>query len=69
MGNRPSINLVSRQGGLAFIHEWTEKGGVHARLSEDEIAAFMTQNERKESKNTQNIVLDGYLHILLSFIQ
>ena len=30
-----------------------------SRLSEDEIAEFLTKTERKESKNTQNMLLDG----------
>ena len=45
---------------IAVFTRELKKGGVHARLSEDGIAAFLTQNERKESKNTKNIVLDGY---------
>ena len=30
------------------------------RLSEDEIAEFLINTERKENKITQNIFLDGY---------
>ena len=48
MANRLSINVVSRPAGLA----------VYSRLSEDEIAEFLTETERKENKNTQNILLD-----------
>ena len=48
MANRLSINVVSRRAGLA----------VYSRLSEDEIAEFLTETERKEKKNTQNILLD-----------
>ena len=34
------------------------------RLSENEIAEFLTKTERKESKNTQNILLDwNYLPV------
>ena len=31
---------------------------VYSRLSEDEIAEFLTETERKENKNTQNILLN-----------
>ena len=31
-----------------------------SRLSADEIAEFLTKTERKESKNTQNILLDEF---------
>ena len=48
MGNRISINVVSQRAGLA----------VYSRLSEDEVAEFLTETERKENKNTQNILRD-----------
>ena len=48
MANRLSINVISRRAGVA----------VYSRLSEDEIAEFLTETERKENKNTQNILLD-----------
>ena len=44
MANRLSINVISRRAGVA----------VYSRLSEDEIA----ETERKENKNTQNILLN-----------
>ena len=48
MANRLSINVISRRAGVA----------VYSRLSEDEIAEFLTETERKENKNTQNILLN-----------
>ena len=48
MANRLSINVISLRAGVA----------VYSRLSEDEIAEFLTETERKENKNTQNILLD-----------
>ena len=48
MANRLSINVISRRTGVA----------VYSRLSEGEITEFLTETERKENKNTQNILLD-----------
>ena len=48
MANRLSLNVISRRAGVA----------VYSRLSEDEIAEFLTETERKENKNTQNILLN-----------
>ena len=48
MANRLSINVISRRAGVS----------VYSRLSEDEIAEFLTETERKENKNTQNISLN-----------
>ena len=48
MANRLSINVISRRADVA----------VYSRLSEHEIAEFLTETERKENKNTQNILLD-----------
>ena len=39
------------------------------RLSEDEIAEFLINTERKESKITQNILLDGYYLLLKEYVQ
>ena len=55
MGNRPSIDLVSTSGRLAIIHERTKKW--RSRLSEDEVAEFLTKTARNKCKNTQNISL------------
>ena len=48
MANRLSINVISRRAGVV----------VYSRLSEDEIAEFLTETERKENRNTQNILLN-----------
>ena len=48
MANRLSINVISLRAGVA----------VYSRLSEDEIAEFLTETEWKENKNTQNILLN-----------
>ena len=40
MANRLSISVISRRAGVA----------VYSRLSEDEIAEFLTETERKENK-------------------
>ena len=55
IGNRPSIKLSSTRGRLAIIHEWTKKW--RSRLSEDEVAEFLTKTARDKCKNTQNISL------------
>ena len=63
MGNRPSINLVSRRGRLAvfFFEPVNWKKNWRSRLSEDEIAGFLTKIERKKCKNSQyqNLLLNG----------
>ena len=53
MGNRPSINLVCRRLFTSELKKWL------SRQSENEIAEFLTKTELKESKNTQNMLLDG----------
>ena len=61
MGNRTSINLVSkaRRPSCLFTSEHKKKKAF-TRLSEDELAEFLTKTERKEiNKNTHNILLDG----------
>ena len=45
----------SMRGRLAVIHEWTKKW--RSRLSEDEVAEFLTKTARNKCKNTQNISL------------
>ena len=39
------------------------------RLSEDEIAEFLINTERKESKITENILLDGYYLLFKEYVQ
>ena len=39
------------------------------RLSEDEIADFLMNTERKESKITQNILLDGCYLLFEEYVQ
>ena len=39
------------------------------RLSEDEIAEFLINTERKESKITENILLDGYYLLFKEYMQ
>ena len=58
MLNTPSINLVSRRRGPAVYSRVNQKKMALTRLSENEIAEFLTKTERKESKNTQNMLLD-----------
>ena len=43
------------RGRLAVIHEWTKKW--RSRLSEDEVAEFLTKTARKKCKNTQSMSL------------
>ena len=64
MDNRPSINLFSRCSGLAVYSQVDWK--MAFQQSENEIAGFLTKTERKESKNTQNILLDGWYRLLRS---
>ena len=45
----------SMRGRLAVIHEWTKKW--RSRLSEDEVAEFLTKTARNKCKNVQNISL------------
>ena len=37
--------------------------------SENEIAEFLTKTERKESKNTQNILLDGWYRLFEEYLR
>ena len=39
------------------------------RLPEDEIAEFLINTERKESKITENILLDGYYLLFKEYVQ
>ena len=39
------------------------------RLSEDKIAEFLINTERKESKNAQNILLDRYYLLFKEYVQ
>ena len=39
------------------------------RLSEAEIAEFLINTERKESKITQNMLLDGYHLLFKEYVQ
>ena len=65
MGNRPSIDLVSRRGGLVVYSRVNlNKPPWCARLSEDRTAEFLTKTEPKKSKISQNILLYGcYLFV------
>ena len=38
-------------------------------LCENEVAEFLTKTERKESKNTQNILLDGCYPLFEGYLQ
>ena len=61
MGNRTSINLVlkARRPSRLFASEQKKKMAF-TRLSEDELAEFLTKTKRKEiNTNTQNILLNG----------
>ena len=62
--DRRYIGLETRLQGKQAIdqrrtvyQEWIKKWP--SRLLEDEIAEFLTKTERKETKNKQNILLDG----------
>ena len=67
MDNRPSINLFSRCSGLAVYSRVDWK--MAFQQSENEIAEFLTKTERKESKNTQNILLDGWYRLFEEYLR
>ena len=60
MGNRTSINLVSKARRPSCLFTSEQNKMAFTRLSEDELAEFLTKTEQKEiNKNTHNILLDG----------
>ena len=71
------INLVSRRGGLAVYSRATALSSLVtselkewcSRLSKDEIPEFLSNTERKESKNTQNILLDRCYLLCEAYLQ
>ena len=60
MGNRTSINVVSKARRPSPLFASEQKKMAFTRLSEEELAEFLTKTKRKEiNTNTQNILLNG----------
>ena len=69
MWNRSPINVFSKRGGLAVQLFTSELKEGPSPLSKDEFAKFLTKTERKERKNTQNLLLDRCYLLFKEYLQ
>ena len=70
MGNRTSINVVSKARRPSRLFASEQKKMAFTRLSEEELAEFLTKTKRKEiNTNTQNILLNGCYLFFGKYVQ
>ena len=63
MSDRPSINLVSRRGGpVVYTPVNYKENGVQTAIRK-------RKTDGKETKDTQNILLDGCYHVFEEYLQ